>query len=205
VAFQKKSARAAEQDRPDVVLKRRNWRDAQETVDPERLVFVDETGLKTNLTRLRGWAPGGQRLIETLPSGHWQTQTLVHAVALDGTRAAMVLDGPIDGLTFAGFCEHFLAPALRPGDLVVLDNLSSHKTVAAEVAVEATGAKLVYLPPYSPDLNPIEKLFAKLKQLIRGLRPGNWRQIIQAAKQALLGITFDDIENAFLHCGYPAT
>lgn len=187
------------------MLKRRNWHDAQETVDPERLVFVDETGLKTNLTRLRGWAPGGQRLIEALPSGHWQTQTLVHAVALDGTRAAMVLDGPIDGLTFAGFCEHFLAPTLRPSDLVVLDNLSSHKTLAAEVAVEATGAKLVYLPPYSPDLNPIEKLFAKLKQLIRGLRPGNWREIIQAAKQALLGITFEDIENAFLHCGYPAT
>lgn len=187
------------------MLQRSDWREAQETVDPERLVFVDETGLKTNLTRLRGWALGGQRLVEATPGGHWQTQTLVHAVALDGTRAAMVLDGPIDGLTFTGFCEHFLAPALRPGDLVVLDNLSSHKTLAAEVAIEAAGAKFVYLPPYSPDLNPIEKLFSKIKQLIRGLRPRNWREIIQAAKQALLRITCDDIENAFLHCGYQAT
>ena len=143
--------------------------------------------------------------MEAVPSGHWQTQTLVHAVALDGTRAAMVLDGPIDALTFTGFCQHFLAPALRPGDLVVLDNLSSHKTLAAETAVQTAGAKFVFLPPYSPDLNPIEKLFAKIKQLVRGLRPRNWREIIHAAKQALLRITFDDIENAFLHCGYEAT
>jgi transposase len=144
-------------------------------------------------------------LVEATASGHWQTQTLVHAVALDGTRAAMVLDGPINALCFAGFCERFLAPALRPGDLVVLDNLSSHKTRAAEAAVVAAGASFVYLPPYSPDLNPIEKLFAKIKQLVRGLRPRNWRDIIEAAKQALLRITFDDIENAFLHCGYAAT
>lgn len=143
--------------------------------------------------------------MEATPSGHWQTQTLVHAVALDGTRAAMILDGPIDGITFSGFCEYFLAPALRPGDLVVLDNLSSHKTPAAETAVKAAGAKLVFLPPYSPDLNPIEKLFAKVKQLVRGLRPRNWREIIDAAKQVLLRITFDDIENAFFHCGYTAT
>lgn len=168
-------------------------------------MFVDETGLKTNLARLRGWALGGQRLVEAVPGGHWQTQTLVHAVALDGTRAVMVLDGPIDGLTFTGFCEYFLAPALRPGDLVVLDNLSSHKTLAAETVVKAAGARFVYLPPYSPDLNPIEKLFAKIKQLIRGLRPRSWCRMIQAAKHALLRITFEDIENAFFHCGYGAT
>ena len=94
---------------------------------------------------------------------------------------------------------------MRPGDLVVLDNLSSHKTLAAAAAVETVGAKLVYLPPYSPDLNPIENLFSKIKQSIRGLRPRNWREIIQAAKHALLRITSDDIENAFLHCGYEAT
>lgn len=140
--------------------------------------------------------------MEAVPGGHWATQTLVHAVALDGTRAAMVLDGPVDGLTFTGFCEHFLAPALRPGDFVILDNLSSHKTHAAQAAVEAVGASLVYLPPYSPDLNPIEKLFAKIKQLVRGLRPRNWREIIKAARHALLRINFDDIENSFLHCGY---
>ena len=128
MAFQKKSSRASEQDRPDVALKRKDWRATQEEVDPERLVFLDETGLKTNLTRLRGWAPGGERLIEAIPGGKWQTNTLVHAVALDGTRAAMVLDGPIDSNCFAGFCEWLLAPALQPGDLVVMDNLSSHKS-----------------------------------------------------------------------------
>jgi transposase len=166
---------------------------------------LDETGVKTDMSRLRGWAPGGARLVEAVPGGHWHIHTLVHAVALDGTRAAMVLDGPIDSLCFAGFCEHFLAPALQPGDLVVLDNLSSHKSAAAISAIEAVGGKMVYLPPYSPDLNPIENVFSKIKQLIRGFHPCNWREIIQSAKRALLQLTCDDIQNAFLHCGYEAT
>ena len=161
--------------------------------------------MKTDMSRLRGWAPGGARLVEAVPGGHWHIHTLVHAVALDGTRAAMMLDGPIDSLCFAGFCEHFLAPALQPGDLVILDNLSSHKAAAAIAAVEAVGAKMVYLPPYSPDLNPIENVFSKIKQLIRGLHPCNWREIIQSVKRALLQLSSDDIENAFLHCGYEAT
>jgi transposase len=166
---------------------------------------VDETGLKTDMSRLRGWAQRGLRLMEAVPGGHWHVHTLVHAVALDGTRAAMVLDGPVNSLCFAGFCECFLAPALQPGDLVVLDNLSSHKSSAAIAAIEAVGAKMIYLPPYSPDLNPIENVFSKIKQLVRGIRPRNWRQIVQSAKQALLQITFEDIENEFLHCGYGAT
>jgi transposase len=205
VAFQKKSSRAAEQDREDVAVERANWRASQADVDPERLVFVDETGLKTDMSRIRGWAERGTRLVEAVPGGHWHIHTLVHAVALDGTRAAMVLDGPIDRSCFAGFCAHFLAPTLHPGDLVVLDNLSSHKSSAAIEAVEAAGAKMVYLPPYSPDLNPIENVFSKLKQLIRGFRPHGWSQIIQSTKQALLNVTCDDIENAFLHCGYETT
>jgi len=202
LAFQKKSSRAAEQDRPDVALKRQDWRAAQEEVDPERLVFLDETGLKTDFTRLRGWAEGGERLVEAIPHGKWQTNTLVQAVALDGTRAAMILDGPINGESFAGFCEWLLAPALVPGDLVVLDNLSSHKSVRAIKAIERVGAQVVYLPPYSPDLNPIENVFSKLKQLIRGIRPRSFRQIVEAAKQVLNKITLDDLEAMFLHCGY---
>jgi len=168
-------------------------------------VFVDETGLKTDMARLRGWADSGERLVDTFPGGHWRTYTLVHAVGFDGTRAAMVLDGPVDALSFAGFCEQFLAPHLRLGDIVVLDNLASHRSAAATAAIEAVGAKLVYLPPYSPDLNPIENVFSKLKQLIRGLHPRNWREIIQAAKHALLTLTTDDLANAFAHCGYAAT
>jgi len=173
---------------------------------PNGLLFsmkgLDETGLKTNLTRLRGWAEGGERLVEAIPGGKWQTNTLVHAVALDGTRAAMVLDGPINGESFAGFCEWLLAPALAPGDLVVMDNLSSHKSTRAIQAIEAVGAEVVYLPPYSPDLNPIENVFSKLKQLIRGIRPRNLCQIVKAAEQSLPKITLDDLESMFLHCGY---
>lgn len=157
------------------------------------------------MNRIRGWAEKGIRLVETVLGGRWETNTLVHAVSLDGTRAAMVLDGPIDGTSFAGFCKFYLAPTLHPGDLVVLDNLSSHKTAAAQAAVAAVGAKLVYLPPYSPDLNPIENVFSKIKQLVRGIRPGNWTEIVDAAKQALLSINIEDIQNAFIHCGYEAT
>jgi transposase len=125
--------------------------------------------------------------------------TAVAQVAGTGTKLIPI------GPAFAGFCEYFLAPTLHPGDLVLLDNLSSHKSTAAVAAIEAVGAKMVYLPPYSPDLNPIENVFSKIKQLIRGLRPGNWHQIVQSAKQALLQLTCDDIENAFMHCGYQAT
>jgi len=187
------------------VKQRTDWRECQDKVDAERFVFVDETGVKTDLTRLRGWAESGERLVEAIPGGDWQTSTLVHAVALDGTRAAMVLDGPINSLCFTGFCEYYLAPALQPGDLVVLDNLSSHKSSSAIAAVERVGAKMIYLPPYSPDLNPIENIFSKVKQLIRGYRPRSWREIIEAAKEALLRITPAELYNAFLHCGYAAT
>ncbi len=183
-------------------MKRSDWHAAQPQVDPERLVFLDETGLKTDLTRLRGWAHGGERLVEAIPGGKWHTNTLVQAVALDGTRAAMVLDGPINGESFAGFCEWLLAPALHPGDLVVMDNLSSHKSAEAIQAIEAVGAYVVYLPPYSPDLNPIENVFSKVKQLIRGIRPRSFRQIVDAAKQVLPKISLDDLESMFLHCGY---
>ena len=154
------------------------------------------------MNRLRGWAETGCRLVDRVVAGRWKTNTLVHAIALDGTRAAMVLDGPIDSICFAGFCEQLLAPNLHPGDLVVLDNLSSHKSTAAAQAIESVGAKLVFLPPYSPDLNPIENIFSKLKQLIRGFRPQTWHQIIEAARKALLSITLDDIFNAIVHAGY---
>jgi transposase len=188
-----------------VKRRRRDWRDCQESVDPERLIFLDETGLKTDLTRLRGWAPGGERLVEAVPGGKWETSTLVQAVALDGTRAAMVLDGPMNATCFAGFCDWLLAPALIPGDLVVMDNLSSHRSAAAVKAIESAGARVVYLPPYSPDFNPIEMIFSKVKQLFRALRPRNFRQIARQAKQVLKQITLDELESVYLHCGYAMT
>lgn len=167
------------------------------------MVFLDETSLKTDLTRIRGWAEGGQRLVESVPAGKWHTNTLVQAVALDGTRAAMVLDGPINGVSFAGFCEWLLAPALFPGDLVVMDNLSSHKSSKAIQALETVGATVVFLPPYSPDLNPIENIFSKIKQLIRGIRPRTLQEIIDATKTVLSKITTSDLQAVFEHCGYP--
>lgn len=140
-----------------------------------------------------------------MPAGRWQTNTLIQAIALDGTRAAMVLDGPINSVSFAGFCDWLLAPTLKPRDLVVMDNLSSHKSRAAIHAIERTGAKVVYLPPYSPDFNPIENVFAKVKQLIRGLRPRNLRDIVRAVKDKLPMITLEDLEAVYLHCGYRGT
>jgi transposase len=141
-------------------------------------------------------------LVEAIPGGKWHVSTLVQAIALDGTRAAMVLDGPMNSVCFTGFCEWLLTPSLRPGDLVVMDNLSSHRSAAAVRAIETAGARVIYLPPYSPDLNPIENIFSKVKQLFRGLRPRSFRQIVTDAKQVLSKITLDDIDSVFLHCGY---
>jgi len=159
-------------------------------------------GLQTNLTRLRGWAPGGTRLVEAVPGGKWHVSTLVQAIGLDGIRAAMILDGPINAQSFAGFCRWLLIPALHPGDLVVMDNLSSHHSATVIPTIEAVGARVVYLPPYSPDLNPIENIFSKVKQLFRKVRARTFRQIANNAKKVLDRITLDDIESTFLHCGY---
>lgn len=161
--------------------------------------------MKTNFTRQRGWAFGGERLIESVPAGRWLTSTLVHAIALDGTRAAMLLDGPVDGVSFAGFCESFLSSTLNPGDIVVMDNLNSHKVTAAIEAITRTGAEPVYLPPYSPDLNPIEMIFSKLKQCIRSQRPRDFSAIVESTANALTKITHKDIQNCFQHCGYNLT
>jgi transposase len=204
MAVQKKSTRAAEQDRPDVAERRAFWQACQDDVDPTRLVFLDETGLKTDMARPRGWAPAGQRLVDKTPGGCWQTYTLVQAISLEETRAALVLDGPIDSHSFTAFCQELLAPQLREGDLVILDNLSSHKSASARGALEAVGAEVIDLPPYSPDLNPIEGLFAKVKAIIRGLRPETSSTIVDAVHDALQRLTADDIENAFAHCGYAA-
>jgi transposase len=141
-------------------------------------------------------------LVEAVPGGKWHVSTLVQAIALEGTRAAMVLDGPINSVCFTGFCRWLLAPSLSPGDLVIMDNLSSHRSAAAIREIEAAGARAIYLPPYSPDLNPIENIFSKVKQLFRGLKPRSFRQIVTDAKRVLSQITLDDIDSVFLHCGY---
>lgn len=171
----------AEQARPDIARKRERWKGRQDRIDPRRLVFIDETWVKTNMTPLRGWGPRGQRLEARVPHGHWKTLTFIAALRADRVEAPWVIDGPINGELFTLYVEKVLVPTLSPGDVVILDNLGSHKGQAARRAVRAAGAHLLFLPPYSPDLNPIEQLFAKLKHLMRKAEPrtveATWRKV----------------------------
>jgi transposase len=139
----------------------------QSSLSPGKLVFIDETWTKTNMTRLRGRAPRGQRLVAAVPHGHWRTSTFVAGLRCDGVVAPGVIDGAINGEMFLAYVEQVLVPTLRHGDTVIMDNLSAHKVAGVREAIEAAGAALIYLPAYSPDLNPIEQAFAKLKALLR--------------------------------------
>jgi transposase len=163
----KKSLRASEQDRPDVARRRAQWKRYQDRLDPRRLVFIDETWAKTNMTRSHGRCPRGQRLIADAPQGRWHTLTFLAALRADRIDAPCVIDGPINGQSFLAYVEQVLVPTLSSGDIVIIDNLGSHKGKAVRRAIRAAGAKLFFLPPYSPDLNPIEQVFAKLKTLLR--------------------------------------
>ncbi len=163
--------------------KRARWKAYQSRIAPSRLVFIDETWVKTNMAPLRGWGPRGRRLKAYAPYGHWKTLTFIAALRHDRIDAPWVIDGPINGELFLLYVEKILAPTLKEGDVVVLDNLGSHKGRAARAAVRAKGAHLLFLPPYSPDLNPIEQVFSKLKHLMRKAQPRNveatWRRVGQ--------------------------
>ena len=197
--------RAAEQDRPDVAAQRQQWRDAQAALDPERLVFLDETWAATNMARRYGRAPVGERLVCAVPHGHWKTTTFLAGLRLGGLTCPLVIDGAVNGDLFVAYVEQHLVPSLRPGDVVVMDNLSSHKRVAVRRAIEGAGCRLLYLPPYSPDFNPIEQAFSKLKALLRkaGRRTveGLWAFLGEAVDL----FTPDECRNYFRHCGYAAT
>jgi transposase len=162
-------------------MRRRAWFEAQPDLDPDRLVFIDETWASTAMARSHGRAPRGERLRMGVPFGHWKTTTVVAGLRLSGIVAPMVLDGPINQRTFEAYVEQILMPELKPGDIVIMDNLSSHKSPAVRTAIEAAGADLRFLPPYSPEFNPIEKAFAKLKALLRKAAErtvdGLWRTI----------------------------
>jgi transposase len=158
LSHKKKTLIAAEQDRPDVARRRAQWAARQRLVDPARLVFIDETWTKTNMAPLRGWSPRGERLPAKVPHGHWRTMTFLAALRHDRVEAPWLLDGPINGETFRLYLDKVLIPTLAPGDIVVMDNLGSHKSKAVRRAIRAAGARLLFLPKYSPDLNPIEQL-----------------------------------------------
>lgn len=153
--------------RPDVLKRRQEWFDGQLDLDPARLVFIDETGLNTKMARLRGRSKRGERCRAGVPHGHWKTTTFTGALRITGMTAPMVLDGAMNGVAFRAYVEQVLAPTLKPGDIVIMDNLPAHKASGVRQAIEATGAHLRFLPPYSPDFNPIEMAFAKLKSVLR--------------------------------------
>jgi len=181
------------------------WSKAQPSMDLGRLVFVDESGAKTNMTRLYGRAMAGQRAIDDTPSGHWCTTTMISSVRLDGSTDCMVVDGATNKDVFQAYVRHILLPTLKDGDVVVLDNLSAHKNKAIRDLIESVGAELWYLPPYSPDLNPIEKMWSKVKAILRSLKARTEESLINAIAKALEAVTADDAKGWFESCGYMNT
>jgi transposase len=198
----KKTAHASEQDRPDVLKQREAWFEYQLDLDPERLVFVDESGLSTNMARRYGRAPRGQRCRAGVPHGHWKTTTFCAGLRRSGFTAPLVLDGPMTGETFLAWVQQFLVPTLKPGDVVILDNLPAHKVAGVCEAVERAGARLLFLPPYSPDFNPIENAFAKLKALLRKAAKRTVDDLWDAVGMALDAFTPAECANYLAAAGY---
>jgi transposase len=174
----------------------------QAGLDPSRLIFIDETWIKTNLTRLRGRALRGQRLVEKIPHGHWKTTTVIGALDRKGMRCSMTLDGPVNRDAFEAFVQQVLCPSLKAGDIVVMDNLSSHKGARVKELIESAGAGLLYLPPYSPDLSPIEPAFSKFKQLVRSAGHRVMDILWNDLQRMLDQINNTDAAGFFRHCGY---
>jgi transposase len=199
----KKNLVAGERDRPDVARRRAQWTKYQDRIEPERLVFIDETWTKTNMAPLRGWAPRGRRLIAKVPHRRWKTTTFVAALRLDRIDAPWLLEGPINGESFRTYVEQVLVPTLRKGDIVIMDNLGSHKGKAVRELIRSAGAKLFLLPKYSPDLNPIEQVFAKLKHLLRKAAARTIEAICAAIGEILGSFTSEECANYFRNSGYP--
>ena len=193
---------ASERDRPDIARRRDQWTKYQTRIDPSRLVFIDETWTKTNMAPLRGWAPRGQRLNGKVPHGRWKTMTFLAALRHDRLDAPWLLDGPINGERFLTYVEKVLVPTLRPGDIVVIDNLGSHRGKVIRRAIRAAGAKLFFLPKYSPDLNPIEQVFAKLKHLLRKAAARTVETVCAAIGELLNTFTPEECSNYFRNSGY---
>jgi transposase len=201
----KKSLHASEQARPDVAEARTNWKSAQASLDPQKLVFIDETGASTKMVRLYGRSPKGARVVAEAPFGHWKTTTFTAGLRMSGLVAPFILDGPMNGDAFLVYIEDILIPSLAPGDIVIMDNLPAHKVAGVRERIETAAAKLLYLPPYSPDLNPIEMIFAKLKAILRKAAertiPALWMRI----ETALEAFKQPECAACLRHAGYAST
>jgi transposase len=185
-----------------VVTARRQWRGWLPLRDGRQYVFLDECGVTTDLLRRYGRSLRGTRLRDHTPCGHWQTHTVISALRFDRMSAPAVFDGPIDNPSFRAYVDQVLVPTLRPGDVVVLDNLAVHKQPEVRAAIEGIGAHLRFLPPYSPDFNPIELAFAKLKAFMRAARPRSFDQVCALVATALGLYTPTECANYVRHCGY---
>jgi len=171
-------------------------------IEPERLVFLDESGATTEMTRRYGRAPSGERVREATPAGHWSTLTLLGAMGANGMLASMTVESATDGDVFLAYVDQVLCPQLRPGQVVVMDNLSAHKVPGVRERIEAAGAELLYLPPYSPDFNPIEQCWAKVKQSLRSAKARTVEMLQSAIAQALTSVSPQNAAAWFAHCGY---
>jgi transposase len=200
VASEKKSLHATERDTEENLKRRKEFIERVQTISPERLIFLDESGVTTSMTRLRARCVGGTRIHEAAPGGHWKIMTILGAMSLDGMIATMTIEEATDADIFLAYVEHVLCPALKPGDVVVMDNLSSHKVRGVREWIENAGAEVLYLPSYSPDLNPIEKAWSKLKQLLRSARPRTKEALEQAIAHALKLITPENVKAWFRTC-----
>ena len=185
--------------------RRLRWRRHQGKLEPERLVFIDETWAKTNMTRTHGRCLRGQRLVAKVPHGRWRTLTFIAALRHDRITAPCVFDCPINGLSFRAYVEQVLAPTLNVGDIVIMDNLGSHKAQATRRIIREAGAKLFFLPPYSPDLNPIEQMFSKLKAGLRKLEARTVDSVCNAISKSLDGFKPDECANYLANSGYAST
>ncbi|WP_180574534.1 IS630 family transposase [Agrobacterium vitis] len=198
----KKTLVACERDRPKVVRFRARWKTHQHRLDPDRLVFIDETWVKTNMTRTCGWSQLGEPLIAKVPHGHWKTLTFLAGLRRDSIVAPCVLDGPINSVAFTAWVQQSLIPTLKPRDVVILDNLGSHKGKSVRDAIRDAGAHILFLPPYSPDLNPIEMMFAKLKALVRKAEERTVEQTWRRIGQFLTAFSPQECANYLRHAGY---
>jgi transposase len=181
---------------------REAWFAGQPDLDPERLVFLDETAATTSMARRYGWAPRGERCRIAAPAGHWTTTTVIAGLRTSGPSALALLDGPVTGEHFRAYVTQTLGPSLRRGDTVILDNLGAHKVAGVREAIEAAGARLLYLPPYSPDFNPIELAFAKLKALLRSAAARTVSDLWETIRQAFARFSPDECRNYFAATGY---
>ena len=182
--------------------KRARWHEHLAAEPVSKLVFVDESGAHTQMTRWRGRALGGQRLVAHVPLGHYQTSTLIAGIRLSGPCAPWLFQGPLNGEMFLAWITQGLAPTLQQGDVVILDNLATHKIRGVREAIEAVGARLLYLPPYSPDFNPIEPMWSKIKQTLRSLAPRTENALLLASKVAFQAISITDCHGFFFSAQY---